>query len=665
MVLSPSVRAAMLANLRHEPIQFSKPGVQNLAYTLIAITATQYLAYTDQNTLSSLARTELEQFVGPEVMFHARRAHEEIRAGIKTDDNGTEYHLNFVSKYALSGDSPVQTLRDELGRIFDGATARDGVLVAAESIPSAGSTSESFSADVHRIIRKDRGGVESLSKRVRRAMPKLIELYDSPTISVQRKSQLLGHMIDAFPVSPGERDMPLADMMMRGYYEFPEHRAAIARILVRHIEYFTDPDPQYVSRMIEVAAANDSKLRLELVSYLAERLGVNAEDPASLRNLAKRYLKGNGPSNEIEALWRLTITSDAMGRQSLWDEIVSAAQMSPGRLAPTWREPRWRSPSRGQLQRELPTLNEALQNPAKLKVLLSALAALRAAVPYYLANESELAPLEWGREHGYVFKLGELKIFPVSESFRRFIITNADGSFSVEMKIPGNIKNRSGISPAHFTVSEWLETHGGGAVRAIHDSYYRGRLMLYGKRRDFYKHPLGIVVFEYQDGKRRTNAARYLARLAREKKKTFSDLLHEMDVAAAATAVRLHKGGWSGSKKETDMHPENIRVTPQGAVLASDFGVFERDFPSVEKRRLETNRIIQRWSVNRDPARFEKGDAWSPAVEQHWLWVMGVFRALREEIPKDRGAARRLLKRIGDELARKSRTDPTENAPRN
>ena len=252
----------------------------------------------------------------------------------------------------------------------------------------------------------------------------------------------------------------------------------------------------------------------------------------------------------------------------------------------------WFQDAEAVLRRRMPSLRQALQNPVKLGGLLSALSLLRLMFPYDMANTSARTALAFAREAGLEFKWQGLNVVPVSESFRRHILYTHDeeGLYAVELKMPGEDADRSVIQPAHFEGAQELWQRypaDPGVVKPLFYGQYKGKARMYGRPFDFGgAERLGVMVYEYRDGKRLTNSRGSLSE---------RDYLRAL-VGPVAAAIRLHDLGWSGTvwgpgmtTPMTDMHSENIRLLDNGqALLAGDFGTFERRTLTLEQRQSET-----------------------------------------------------------------------------
>ncbi|HVE12739.1 MAG TPA: hypothetical protein VNI01_05045, partial [Elusimicrobiota bacterium] len=247
------------------------------------------------------------------------------------------------------------------------------------------------------------------------------------------------------------------------------------------------------------------------------------------------------------------------------------------------------------------TLAAILADPGKTERFLSALSLLRLAVPESLPSDYAGSVREWARDAGLEFRLNELVILPASESFRRHVILveDAEGTWGLELKMPGEDESRTWLSPAHWTLNrifqkEFPKDH--GLARAAYFGSFAGRMRLYGQLRDYgsWRENLNLALIEWSDGRRLRRGGAWLARLSREQNRPVEAIIDEARVQAAVFAARLHGRGWVGeSAAGQDMHDENLRVAGDGrAELVSDFGAFHRGRMSAAARRESALRLM-------------------------------------------------------------------------
>lgn len=264
---------------------------------------------------------------------------------------------------------------------------------------------------------------------------------------------------------------------------------------------------------------------------------------------------------------------------------------------------RWHPGQEEVLKRRMPTLWKILSRPQKLGKFLFVLSLLRLAYPYDTLNLFEGTPLAVRTtkgDHMVQFELHELRLVPVSESFRRHIIYTEDeeGLFAVEIKMPGEKNEKTMIHPTHFEIAQQLWDRypdDPGVSRPIHFSQYRGKVPLYGKKSGVVgKERLGVMVFGYEDGKRLKNSESFLRVLAESKGTDRRSILNQVLTDAAVAAIRLHRLGWRGADKSaTDMHTENVRVLTSGrGSLVGDFGAFEPAKLTLKQRSEETLSLL-------------------------------------------------------------------------
>lgn len=331
-------------------------------------------------------------------------------------------------------------------------------------------------------------------------------------------------------------------------------------------------------------------------------LGNAAERETIADAVARRLRLGLPDEGSKAVIESLKVAGDGSLLGGVFRRLASDSGDRPRTsLRPVAGEARWFPGAEAALRRRMPTLWAALSEPVRLAGLLHALSVLRLAHPFGGSNMSPDTPIAWAKADGALYRLNELTFVPVSESFRRHIayVEDAEGRFAVELKMPGELPDRLNVHEEHFTVARDLWEHfpeDPGVLKPLHFNRYIGSGRLYHRRLRFKSDaPLGVMVFEHQEGKRLRNAGpEFLARLgARDDARLLTLHLGIMaDVAAAM--IRLHRLGWSGSlQKDSDLHNENVTLLTTGrAVLSGDFGTFERARLHMRERSLETLRIL-------------------------------------------------------------------------
>ncbi len=296
---------------------------------------------------------------------------------------------------------------------------------------------------------------------------------------------------------------------------------------------------------------------------------------------------------------------DAVLARAFWSSLASAALRVRRSASPIKAVPGsalWFPGMQEMLKRRMPTLWAIIRRPRRLARFLFALSMLRAMHPYNEANAAAEPPLAWAEANGAVYRLNELKITPASESFRRHIlyVDDAEGRFAVELKMPGEDRKRNLIREEHFTAAKDLWDHypdDPGVVKPIAFQRYVGSLRLYSRRIRFPAHmPLGVMLFQYEDGKRLSNVNLSFTEkvFGITEAAAFLDLQAEMIADIAAAIIRLHRLGWSGSlRPDSDLHLENVKLLMnRRAVLGGDFGTFNKETIDMARRSAETLRLI-------------------------------------------------------------------------
>ena len=263
----------------------------------------------------------------------------------------------------------------------------------------------------------------------------------------------------------------------------------------------------------------------------------------------------------------------------------------------------WFEGSKDILRQKMPTLIKILENPYCLARFLFVLSVFRTKFKYFIANDIQIPPIAYARQAGIRFKLGELHIVPISESYRRHIIYAEDGDgriFAIEIKIPGQHEDRNVIQEANFSVARelWKKYPSEpGVVKPLFFIRLNGQFPLYGRDIDFSKEePLGIAGFEYEDGKRFRNIRdEFFAEIVRKTGMPFEEIMRSVVINILAAAIRIHHLGYRGSSDAgTDMHNENLRILDDGRVVfVGDFGAFEYtgEVP-LDVRREETAGLL-------------------------------------------------------------------------
>lgn len=218
-------------------------------------------------------------------------------------------------------------------------------------------------------------------------------------------------------------------------------------------------------------------------------------------------------------------------------------------------------------------------------------------------------PIASAREQGIEFNLGETRITPPTDSFRRMVfhVDEGLGSFAVEMKMPGDLPERKLLEPITMTVANEILARDPDAliVKPVFLGEWSGSVRMFGKRLNYSKDkPLVVMFFDYQDGKRYQRSTQMLNALAARYSLTPAEtrkLKAEALADVAWTSYLSHELGWRG---QGDTHTENFRIVPvlDGGRLALR-GVLVDDFESYEKtpnlksdwkqRRIETGMLLE------------------------------------------------------------------------
>jgi tRNA A-37 threonylcarbamoyl transferase component Bud32 len=437
---------------------------------------------------------------------------------------------------------------------------------------------------------------------------------DLGSMNMLRDPTFMERVKDFFGIRPDLTPVAEAPALLPGQASPPGLMPAIPELAPR-------PSKPDLGRRKSKSAASE-----ESVDELAQRLVETPREPAPgatapasrsdfAKKLADRWQNGDLEQTRAigESARRLADEGDIHPIQDLFDQIakpIVAGPVPETSLKPV-QEARWGDRAREELRERMPTLVRALEDPAKLQALMSALSFLRSAIPYDKAFTSDKGPIEYGRDNEIEFHLNELRISPVSESFRRFVITadSPEGPFSVEFKMPGQDYEKRSLKESNFQAAhELVKAHPGdaGTVEPLYYQSFLGKTRLYGEEMNFQELvPLGVGVFRYQEGKRLRNAEPLIERIAKEKGVSPSEIRLGAEADAAAEAIRLHQLGWRGDGPfGGEMHWENVRVLRDGrAVLVADFNAFEKVPLTPEQRAKETTGLISRGGPENIPWR--------------------------------------------------------------
>ncbi|MEK6543674.1 MAG: hypothetical protein AABZ44_04485, partial [Elusimicrobiota bacterium] len=334
----------------------------------------------------------------------------------------------------------------------------------------------------------------------------------------------------------------------------------------------------------------------ERESVVAKWMGEVMESSEKWPDIA-RILKEEAWAKHRPTFWRMVTGSLGSG---VIGPIASLRRV-PGKTL-------WYKDSRQVLKEKMPTLAAILADANKTGRFIYALSLLRLSHPFDMANANILPPIEWAKKNDAVFAFNELRIVPVSESFRRHIIYVDDpesplGYYAVEVKIPGENSNRKDVGPEHFTIAKamWDEDpEDPGVVKPVHYAQFYGEVMIYNQKQVYRDDdPLGIAVFGYQDGKRLRNALLHKEELVQRNFSSLAAMQSSLLLDAFCSIFKFHRLGWRASRgTQTDMHDENFRMLVDGRVVsAADFGMVKRD---PRDQRLRVKETLSFLGLNAD-----------------------------------------------------------------
>ncbi len=262
-----------------------------------------------------------------------------------------------------------------------------------------------------------------------------------------------------------------------------------------------------------------------------------------------------------------------------------------------------------EISEKMPTLDRILANNDQLSRFLTFLSVMRLAYPYSMINGSYERPIAWAKKNQKIFKLDELRIAFVSESYRRHIIFTEDQSLALEIKFPGERASSGDVSKIHVTLAEKLRQQPKGETVVSEPLFFiglKGLFNLYGPREtsiEYKEFPLGIVGFRYQDSKRLRNVLedKELWQAFVEEAYGPSDKYQQKAYVRIAAdliifALKIHELGYQASTRRlTDLHLENFALLPDGHVFSvADFGIYSRSGSRLTKfrKRKETSGLL-------------------------------------------------------------------------
>lgn len=568
-----------------------------------------------------------------------------------------------------SGAATLGSLRGDLNRLYD-AVPKTKKTPAPVRRPSGG------------LPAKTRGALQDLETELAKSRPSGSEAYRQITqlwpskenpLSAAQQQALAEKLLKLLPKVPYDLSYWQVELIETLGRSGSEAYAAVMDGFIRTYSRKLDPWSRFkISRRL-ISAAEHPEYRAVLLRTLSRRLGFNAADPKVHLALVGRLPRSSFEDAELimTALGVLSAGDHAL-RKSIETEIVKRTFEDRSRGLPNLKSVGggglWFKGQQAKVRKEMPTLMGILEDPDAAGRFMTTLAYLRMLDPYYQANRAFKPTLQWAREHGELIALNELRIVPVSESFRRMLITNVSGSLTLEIKFPGQMGDRMRLHPKEFLIAQWLWRNfpgDPGVVKPVYTGRLSGKLRLYGKIKKFLpEHPLVFTLFEYEDGKRFSNAGNMLSAIARRLRTTKKRLIHKIRVDMAVAAIRLHRAGWLGSVGGNDMHPENIKVLRDGrGVLVADFLAFTRHRnPSLKARQGDLRGLLADYLMERDPTGSER-ERYEPATDER---MAAIYQDVAARLARGvRGKARRgeIAEEVRREFALK-RTPGSARPPR-
>jgi len=191
--------------------------------------------------------------------------------------------------------------------------------------------------------------------------------------------------------------------------------------------------------------------------------------------------------------------------------------------------------------------------------------------------------MDYTEREGLVFYVGDLKISPITESFRRFTLWENDHEDKVSIKIPGEMKSegKDKVGEDNFLVPDTMRSIYGRkaycgeslTVRECELDDPRLYEPLYGKEFDWMEggdYLPTLVVYKDVDGKRITNSpAEYTKHVSAATGISVDELERRRVVAYASYMIRLHLAGYvyRDSPCGFDYRAENFMMSSRGDFL--------------------------------------------------------------------------------------------------
>ena len=254
---------------------------------------------------------------------------------------------------------------------------------------------------------------------------------------------------------------------------------------------------------------------------------------------------------------------------------------------------------------ELDDFFNLLKNPDELGRFLFLLSLLRNFYfdGSYRTNGTGVA--EYGVQKGAAFLWKGIRIIPTSDSFRRHVLLvrgKSGKDYWMEIKMPGEDKDRDLIHPWHFTLAQKAQADPvlrGRVPAPVAILRSTGKFFLYDRWIRFTKdNPLRIVLYEYDDGKRFQRIDDdFLNRVWKEYAHTemdFNEFKIYMLIDIVVTAKALLDMGYVGENSHgNDWHMENFKITSGGVIMfVGDWGAFRRKILTEEQKKQKIKELI-------------------------------------------------------------------------
>ncbi len=248
------------------------------------------------------------------------------------------------------------------------------------------------------------------------------------------------------------------------------------------------------------------------------------------------------------------------------------------------------------VMQELPELSQIVRRPDSIARFLTLLSLWRTMYSFDEINREAMTSLAYAESTRAGvprrFLLNDMKVAPVTESFRRHLVYRKEGrnvKAALELKIPGEQIYRDLVKKRDFEIA-W-ERHQQGKAVAVPAFYVKVpqkgfSVYMYGRKITYPEGDFGFGAFFYEDSKRLRNLTRdnvlrnswFLVRAAQRGMTARSLLDQTMEDMLGMVSEFYDDGYFLSADGAWDAHSENLRLLARDGSLqyASDFGSVRR-----------------------------------------------------------------------------------------